>query len=137
MATKDRVKAKGRADEGSFMRLPHSVVSTRKYANLSGWAVRLLIDLFAQFRGKNNGDLCAAWSVMRERGWRSKGTLTDATAELLDAGIIIKTQQGGRHRPSLYGVSWLAIDECRDSRTKAHKLDHPPTNVAPGTWKDD
>ena len=38
---------------------------------LSPRATKLLIDLLAQYRGYNNGDLCAPLSLMRERGWNS------------------------------------------------------------------
>ena len=88
-----------------------------------------MIDLFAQFKGSNNGDLAAAWKLMEKRGWRSKETLHRAKRELLEKGFIVTTRQGGRHVCSLFAVTWLAIDEC------SGKLDVAPTRVAPGYWK--
>jgi len=31
-------------------------------------------DLGRQYNGKNNGDLCATWSMMAKRGWSSRST---------------------------------------------------------------
>lgn len=30
-----------------------------------------MIELCSKFNGKNNGDLCATWSFMKERGWKT------------------------------------------------------------------
>ena len=110
--------------------MPHRVLDCEAYTRLSSKGVKLLVDLFAQYRGSNNGDLGMAWTVMEKRGWHSRDTLTRARKELVDNGFIIKTRQGGRHQCNLYAVTWLAIDDCKG------KLDCPPTNVAPGYWKD-
>lgn len=132
-----RAKAKGRRNEHTFAGLPHAVLKTQKYASLSGWAVKLLVDITNQFDGSNNGDLQASWTCMRKVGWRSKGTLYGAAGELLDVGFILKTRQGGRNQCSLYAITWKPIDHCPDKRTKHHKLDVDPTRTAPGTWRDD
>lgn len=68
-------KAKGRRSKGTFAALPHAVLESPKYAALPPRAVKALLDLYAQFRGVNNGDLKAARSVMQPRGWRSKNSL--------------------------------------------------------------
>lgn len=124
-----RERAKGRREGGSFVALPHAVIGGDEWADLSAHAVKLLLDLYAQYRGNNNGDLTAAWSILKVRGWRSKDTIYRALDELIGAGWLIKTRQGGRHTPSLYAVSWQAIDHCDG------KLDVVETNTAPGTWK--
>lgn len=126
---RDLMKAKGRSESGSFIQLPHAILESEEYASLSMPAVKLLLDLFAQYRGKNNGDFAAAWSVMSRRGWRSRDTLRRALEELIEKGWIIKTRQGGKRICCLYGVTWKGIDDC------GGKLDHPPTRTAPGTWK--
>ena len=131
-----REKAKGRKASHTFAGLPHAVLKTESYASLSGWAVKLLVDITAQYTGSNNGDLQASWTCMKRVGWRSKGTLSSATGELLEAGMILKTRQGGRNHCSLYAITWVPIDHCPDKRTKQHKLDVYPTQTAPGTWKD-
>jgi hypothetical protein len=82
------------------------------YCGLSFKAVKLLVDLGAQFRGHNNGDMSAAWSLMKRRGWKSKDTLHRALVELRAVGMIELTRQGSMDRPSLFAFTWLPIDEC-------------------------
>ena len=91
--------------------LKESLLSSREYAALSPRAVKLLIDIGSQYNGKNNGDLCAALEIMKSKGWK-KATLHRATMELLEAEFIFKTQQGGRHKPSLYALTFFQLDEC-------------------------
>ena len=109
--------------------MPHDVLNSESYASLTAQAVKLLLDLGAQYRGSNNGDLCAAWTLMVKRGWKSKATLYRAIRELEQKGFIYKTRQGGRHCASLYAITWQPIDEC------GGKLDVRPTNVALGYWR--
>lgn len=127
---KSYAKQKGRAEKGIFFGLPLNLINTGKYRSLSHHAVKLLVDIGSQYRGFNNGDLCAAWSVMRQCGWRSRSTLFNAKNELLDVGFIMVTRQGGRNCPTLYAITWKAIDECKG------KLDVEPTKAPPGGWLD-
>jgi hypothetical protein len=120
---------KGRRESGTFVALPHAVLESERWRSLSPIATKLVIDVFSQFRGYNNGDLAAPWSLMSRRGWRSKATLYKAIKQAKDAGMIIVTRQGGRKIPTLYGVTWLAIDEC------GGRLDIKPTSIPPGDWK--
>ena len=126
---RSRVKQKGRMESGSFIQLPHLILESPEYAALSAHAVKALIDLFAQFKGENNGDFTAAWSLMQKRGWKSKAMLYRGLNELIDKGWIIKSRQGGRHRCSLYAVTWKRVNTCKG------KLDIEATRSAPGTWK--
>lgn len=127
--SRKREQAKGRRESGSFVALPHAVIGGAEWARLSPAGVKLLLDLYGQYRGQNNGDLTLAWSIMKPRGWKSKQTLHRAKDELLAAGWIICTRQGGRHTAGLYAVTWQAIDGC------GGKLDIGETRTAPGTWK--
>lgn len=129
MGRLNRSRAKGRRELLSFVAVPHVCLNHPNYARLSPRAVKLLFDLYAQYRGKNNGDFTAAWSVMRRRGWHSKDQLNKAEKELISTGWIIKTRQGGRNQCNLYAVTFQAIDECA---SKA--LDVRPTVTAPGIW---
>lgn len=126
---RSRIKTKGRADFGSYVALPHLILESAEYAALSAHEVKLLIDVYAQFSGKNNGALSCSWTLMKQRGWHSQDTLNRAMRGLLERGFLIKTRQGGRHLASLFAVSWRKIDDC-DGR-----LDVSPTNTPPGTWK--
>lgn len=122
-------RAKGRKEKGSFAALPHDILESVEFSELSNSAVRALLCLFGQYRGNNNGDFTAAWSVMQKRGWKSKGTLYRAIDELQEKGWIQKTRQGSKNRCSLYGVTWLSIDAC------GGKLDVSATKVPLGTWR--
>ena len=126
-----RIKTKGRRNAGTFFGLPHAVMDSANYLRLSTKAVKLLNDIGRQYNGFNNGDLCAAFSIMRPRGWVSKGTLAEALEELLHYGLIMVSRQGGRHKATLYAVTWQAIDECKG------KIDIRATTTAPALWKED
>ena len=126
---RSRQRAKGRRDSGTFVAMPHAILESENYARLSAPAVKLMLDLYGQYKGSNNGDFTMAWSMMKKRGWRSKDTLYRARDELIERRFVIKTRQGGKHRCSLYAVTWQPIDACNG------KLDCLSTTVAPGSWK--
>lgn len=128
--TRRRDRHKGRSEGGTFVAIPHAVLNSPNYLALSMHARGLLFDMAVQYRGKNNGDLCAAWTLMKRRGWKSKETLGRALKELRDYGFILLTRQGGRNLCSLYALTWRPIDHC------GGKLDEPSTVTAPGTWKE-
>ncbi len=131
---RNRLKAKGRRESGSFVPIPHSVLKSSQFAALSFKAVKLLLDICADIRfgsggSINNGDQACTISVMEKRGWKSKDTLLKAQQELEESGFIIRTRQGGRNLCNLFAVSFFAIDECEG------KLDLSSTNRAPNDWK--
>lgn len=84
---RNRERMKGRrSTSGSLSALPHAYFQSEQYARLSARAVKLLVDLSCQYRGKNNGDLTATWSIMRRAGWTSKSQLAKGLAEIESAG---------------------------------------------------
>lgn len=121
--------SKNRQPTKPFLRVPRELVESREYAELSADAVKLLIDLHGQYRGQNNGDLTIAWRVISRRGWKCKRRLYRAIHALLDGEFVIVTRQGGRRIPTLYGLTYLPIDECHG------KLDVRATNTASNAWK--
>jgi hypothetical protein len=127
---KNRYKeGKNKRERGAFFAIPAVVLNSHSYANLSAYAVKLLLDLGSQYRGDNNGDLSAAWKLMHPKGWRSEETLAKAKQELLKAGFIMEMRKG--HRPnvcSLYALTWLALDPCS-------KHDAGPSAFVFGAWK--
>lgn len=125
-----RAKLKGRSENGSFVAIPHAVLNSQAFLGLDGWAVKCLVDLLTGFKGQNNGDLSLSWSMAQARGWRSPGTLQRAKNALVDAGLIVVSRQGGKHKCSLYAVTWRAVDEC------GGKLDIRATLTPLGHWKD-
>lgn len=134
VVSRTREKAHGRRDDGgSFVLIPHRVLESTNFVSLSAHASRLLLDMCVQYKGKNNGDLCVAWSTMRLRGWRSRDTLFKAIRELEAYGMIERTRQGGegkagRRAATLFALTWLDVDEC------GGKLDIGP-KVRSGKWR--
>jgi hypothetical protein len=124
-----RRRQKGRTS-GGFIILPHSILRSPEFGGLTAKAVKLLIELAGLYNGSNNGNLSCAYSVLKERGWRSAGTLAAAILELRTVGFLLTTRHGGKHRCSLYAITWWAIDDC-----KGKGLELPPENVPRNTWK--
>jgi hypothetical protein len=118
-----------RREQGGFAALPHCLLKSQVFINLSAHAVKLLIDLLAQFKGFNNDDLCLAWTLMSVRGWKSRETLNKARHELLDSELIIVTRYGDRRRPHLYALTFFAVDEC------GGKLDIKATERPLSSWR--
>jgi hypothetical protein len=99
-------------DRGAFRQIPLSVLEGRAFLDCSPYAAKLLLDLLTQYRGQNNGDLTAAWKVMKPRGWRSEATLHKAKQELLESGLIVETRMGARpNKCSLYALTFFSLDD--------------------------
>ena len=114
----------------SFLRLIHPLLDHPNFDALSGRAAKLLLAIASQYRGTNNGDLCATFSVLKRKGWTSNDQLRKGLDELLERGFLIKTRQGRRPNvASLYAITWESIDEC------GGKLEVKSTKTAPNNWK--
>ena len=124
-----RRRLTGRQTTNSFLSLPHHVLNHENFRCLSPRATKLVIDIAAQYRGKNNGDLCAPLSLMRKRGWTSSDQLNKAKKELVEKDVIRVSRKGGLNKCNLYALTWFPIDEC------GGKLDIASTITAPGRWK--
>ncbi len=120
---------KGRSIVGGFAALPNAYFNTPEFAALSGRAVKLLIELVLRYNRSNNGDLAMTKSAMAARGFRSTSQLVQARDELVNAGWIMCTRQGGRNIPSLYALTWEPIDRC------GGKLDVAHGPMPPHLWK--
>lgn len=121
--------AKQKREAGGFAAVPFTMLRSAQFAALTPHAVKLIFDLLAQYNLRNNGDLAMSFEKgMRPRGWKSKDTLNKARQELVDAGFIVLTRQGGLHRCSLYAVTFYAIDDC------GGKLEVGATRTPLGTW---
>ncbi len=65
MNKKTYASAKGRNEKGSYFTTPHVVINTRMYRSFTYKAKSLMLDLSSQYKGNNNGDLYATWSMMK------------------------------------------------------------------------
>lgn len=92
---------------GGFVAFPHSMINHPNFWSLSGHASKLLMNIAAQYKGNNNGDLQAGWAYMKIRGWKSQDTLDKAKKELIAKGFIAETRKGSFPKTcSLYGITW-------------------------------
>ena len=117
-------------ESGGYVAFPHILLRSETLKRLSAIALKLLVDLLAQYKGNNNGDLCAAWTLMEKRGWKSRDTLGKAIRELKVAKLIEVSRQGGRHAATLYALTFFAVDECHG------KLDIEPTHAPKSLWRE-
>lgn len=128
-AIRRRAEAVARREPGYFIPLPCVVLRSEAFARVSAHAVKLLMDLLSQLKTQEqNGDMTAAWTTMVRRGWKSRDTLNKARKELESTGFIELTRQGGRHKCSLYAVTFFAIGYCDG------KLDVSRTSSPRGDW---
>ena len=112
-----------------FLYLPDSLIFDPAFGSLSGNAVKLFIEMAKEYNGRNNGDLAATFNMLKNRGFKSKGTLFKSIQELEAKGFIEKTRQGGKNKCSLYALTIRNIDEC------GGKLDVSPTRKGSFLWK--
>ena len=70
----------------------------------------MLLYVHLQYSSRNNGTLSITSKEFRDHGFRSKATLWQAQRELVSAGWLQLTRQGGMHHCSLYAFTWESID---------------------------
>ncbi len=106
-----RKRYKGVKHTESYTAAYHSALRSERMQKLSGKACKLLLELMGQFSGNNNGDLTCSWSVLKDRGWVSKQTLTAARDELMEAGFVYETRAGAfPSTAQLLALTWLPLD---------------------------
>lgn len=127
-------KLKGRKPSGRFSAIPHALINSAKFQDLSGNAVKLLIQLSEQYNGKNNGDITASFNVLKDKGWKSPNTLNRALKELRELGFLVMTRQG--HYPktaSLFALTWCEVDKDLYGKYDASAKAFEGKNL--GWWK--
>jgi len=122
-----------------FIQIPFPVLKSVAYTNLGSWARTLLIELMLQYNGKNNGDLSVPYSLMKQRGFNSSGTLSKAGKELQKNKLIQVTKFHRRtgttfEKTKLMALTWLPIHECTD-KFGNYKLEVSATTSASNAWK--
>ena len=132
-------RGKSKWSKDPFIKLPHYIVNSIAYKNCGAWARTLLIELILQYNGKNNGDLSAPYSLMKQRGFNSSGTLSNARKELERNGLIEITKLPRKtgtifEMTKLVALTWLPIDECKD-KCGNYKLEVSAATYASNKWK--
>lgn len=113
----------------AHIRLDITLLNSPAYIALDACAKALLIDLRAKVNTFNNGNISAALSELRRRGWRSAVTLAKSIRQLEAVGLLAKTRQTiGVERGSkvcnLYRFTDLAVYEQRKVNVSPQSATH-------------
>ncbi|WP_152620052.1 hypothetical protein [Lysobacter sp. A03] len=124
--------------DGVFF-IPYSLLRHPNFTRLSPYGNKLIMDLSRQFTGFNNGYQCASWSLMKDAGWKSSGTLQLACLECEHYGLIVRSQQGGLNRPTLYALTWRRVDHKPEKPLEIGQTVKPGSDwtkeVGPFDWR--
>lgn len=113
---------------GRHARVYFKVLSSNAWRCL-GWPARALYcDLRASLNGFNNGNISAALSDRKHRGWSSSQTLSRALYELRALGFVAVTREGGLKQgtrvPTLYRFTDLDAYELPKVGVQPCKATH-------------
>jgi hypothetical protein len=116
---------------GPWFPMPLEFLRSRAWCELSPHAAKMLLDLCACLgpNASGNGDLSAAPTTMRSKGWGSTATRRAALNELVQAGLLTVTRHGNRRACTLYAITLWPL-QCNLS-----KLDHGPGSFATTDWQ--
>lgn len=97
-----------------YAMLPNEVGMSPQFRWLPHFAVRVLLALAGQYRGKNNGALALPLATAKEWGL-SRAELYAGLSLLKRVGFIEETvpprRKSGRGQPARYALSWRKLDE--------------------------
>lgn len=119
-------KKKSIGKNGQFFALPYAVLRSENFRNCSPPAIKLLLILFLQYNGENNGDISCALKILKPHGFTSQGQINYAKGDLIKNGLLMQTRQGHNRVCSLFAFTWKPINVCRHSNGLS-KLDVSPT----------
>ena len=77
----------------AHIRVTLALLDSPAYIALDWSARALFTDMRSKLRGTNNGNINAALTELRHRGWRSPVTLAKALRQLEAVGLFVKTRQ--------------------------------------------
>ncbi len=90
--------------------LPREMLDSPEWDSLTAHEMKMVMHMACDYTGDNNGSISCTWSRMSKRGWRSRQTLDNVIAGLLEKGFIVRTRRGARRVCSLYALTWEPID---------------------------
>ena len=81
--------------QARYMRAPAAFFTCREYTQLSGSALKVLMAVYVQFKGNNNGRLYPGMERLRAMGVKlAPATLAKACKELRATNLVVQTRQG-------------------------------------------
>ncbi len=124
---RDKRPAKTYADK--FVGVNMSLLNSPAYIALDRCAQALFFDLRVKYNGYNNGNINAALSELRHRGWNAEPTLAKALRQLQATGFIAKTRntigvENGSKVCNLYRFTDLEVFEVPKLHIEARKPTH-------------
>ncbi len=112
----------------AHVRIPLEVLQSPAFIALPASAVKLYLDMLSHLRGTNNGNINAALSELRHRGWSAPTTLAKALRQLEAVGLIAKTRETlGVHRGSKLCNLYRFTDRDAYAQPKLHLDGHKET----------
>ena len=121
-------KPKFQDPQGRHIRVYASLLNSPAYRVIGFAAKALFFDLRERLTGTNNGNIGAALSELRHKGWTSSSTLAKALYELRAMGFIAVTVEGGlkqgRRMPSLYRFTDLEVFDQPKIGVQSTKATH-------------
>lgn len=94
MAKHRQIEATGRSTPEQYMALPYGMVTSEAWRSLSGTALKVLIELYSRFNGRNNGTLCLSYADAAKRLSIGQATIRRAFDELQAKGFIRLVKRG-------------------------------------------
>jgi len=118
MGVSKRIKKRGR-----FTGIPKIVHDSPEWATLTPTEKALLIDICSQYHGYNNGDLNAALTDLKKKGWKNQGTISKTIKQLMAKRFLIQTRRPLQRRCALYAITWERINECKGKHILGDSLE--------------
>jgi hypothetical protein len=135
---RDRRRRKGLGEHTKWVSghgaLPRDFCRTPQYRRLSHGARAVFAEFTMRYMGNNNGNLEMTEEQAREAGIGSGPTLRRYLKELINAGWLIITRQGGLSIGcSLYALTIHGIDETNIKYDHPWRADSMPLHL----WRDE
>ncbi len=124
-ATRQHLRNKGRNPKGRVYVVPHSLAKHPNWVRLSPHAKLLWLELGLEYNLLNNGWLACPYKyLLKERGFRSRSTISKCFDELLWYDFIEQTYPGSIKECARYALTHLDINDHREGLVSARKAPH-------------
>lgn len=106
-----RPNATGRSQQNhpQFLQLPYEMLQHKKFKNLSGSAIKVLLEISIRHSGFNNRKITCSYSELEKPLKLGRATVSRALKELMETGFIVLVRKGyftGR-RASVWEITFI------------------------------